>query len=323
MYKQYSEDLEPTPYTPIDLKNIKQLNLMSTSLLYPGPKGGCAIDLNSDLYCWGYNEYGEVGNGTYSSTQNGEVLINGFLTYPTFEVFKVMENVQSIYRRNIRVAGSPPTMCAVTTQKELYCWGENPRGDSYQVDFGDNILKSSTPILIKNDVIGFNELNTYYLNYDSFISESDNLSANCVLYNQRFDCIDEDNVQKAIETESSGRFFIDGNSNLATIGNGKSIISYEKYQDIALADENTICVIDFSGDVFCMLENSSEGNLFGQGNEGIAYSDELIKIPNISNALSFPEVMSSTISGDLCVLTNEKQVLCWGDEFDGIHTFQP
>lgn len=63
-----------------------------------------ALTENGDLYCWGYNNYGQVGNGEINQQQSTPV--------------KVMENVLSVS------LGSRHT-AAITEDGSLYCWGDN------------------------------------------------------------------------------------------------------------------------------------------------------------------------------------------------------
>lgn len=83
--------------TPVKiLENVVKVSLDSTS---------AAITKNGDLYCWGYNKNGSVGNGT---TENQSVPV------------KVLENVASVSLSS--------SSAAITRDGFLYCWGRNDRG---------------------------------------------------------------------------------------------------------------------------------------------------------------------------------------------------
>jgi len=86
----------------------------------------CAIKRNGSLWCWGYNQYGQVGIGTN--------LIREFsfpITVMPWELFS-----------SVSVGGHHT--CAIKTDGSLYCWGHNGYG---QVGDGTNENRNSpTPV---------------------------------------------------------------------------------------------------------------------------------------------------------------------------------
>ena len=80
-----------------DKVEIKSINLWNTS---------AAIASNGDLYCWGFNRCGGVGNGA-TNDQHTPV--------------KVLENVKETVLEN-------DTTAAITEDGDLYCWGYNKYG---------------------------------------------------------------------------------------------------------------------------------------------------------------------------------------------------
>lgn len=75
----------------------------------------CAVMQNGDVYCWGRNEKGELGDGTLASK-----------AVPT----KVKLNSQAVQvdgGASASMTNYTPKTCAVTVSGELWCWGEgNP-----------------------------------------------------------------------------------------------------------------------------------------------------------------------------------------------------
>ncbi len=90
-----------------------------------GNDHSCAVLNNGDAYCWGYDTYGELGDGT----------TGGFSTTPTKVV--MLSNAISIVAR----AG---VSCAVVQGALAYCWGRNNRG---QLGVG-NKIDSPNPQLV-------------------------------------------------------------------------------------------------------------------------------------------------------------------------------
>ncbi len=85
-----------------------------------------AITENGDLYTWGYNLHGELGNGTTEDSHNP---------------IKIMSNVKSVNLGERHGA-------AITKNGDLYTWGENNNGQ-----LGNGTTESSfTPVKIMSNV---------------------------------------------------------------------------------------------------------------------------------------------------------------------------
>ena len=67
----------------------------------------CAATTQGRAYCWGYNAYGELGDGTTDgSDENGPQAVIGGLKFASFD-------------------GGNEHTCALTTRGTAYCWGAN------------------------------------------------------------------------------------------------------------------------------------------------------------------------------------------------------
>lgn len=94
--------------------------------IFAGGQTACAIKTNGDLYCWGDNTFGQVGNGKSGDTVLSPTKISG------------MQPV-------VHVAVGNGHTCAIDTSCHLYCWGHNQSG---QLGTG-NTKDSTIPIQIK------------------------------------------------------------------------------------------------------------------------------------------------------------------------------
>ncbi|SET81606.1 Alpha-tubulin suppressor [Natronincola peptidivorans] len=95
-----------------------------------------AITTNGDLYGWGYTEMGQVGNGKQFPEDSQ--------TTPV----KVLSNVVS-------VTASHTNTAAITTNGDLYCWGE---GGDFQIG-NESFRSQATPFKVLSNVASFtNEL---------------------------------------------------------------------------------------------------------------------------------------------------------------------
>ena len=77
--------------------------------LESGIKHTCVLTSNSEVYCWGLNNSGQLGDGTYSN-RNVPVLVKG-----------LEGNIVSI-------SGGAEFTCAVSDTNDVMCWGDNTSG---------------------------------------------------------------------------------------------------------------------------------------------------------------------------------------------------
>ena len=77
----------------------------------PGGLHTCAISTGKSLYCWGSNQYGQIGDGT-SGPGNDRVVPKKIGTSGVWAT----------------ISSGADHSCAITTGKSLYCWGSNTNG---------------------------------------------------------------------------------------------------------------------------------------------------------------------------------------------------
>lgn len=81
-----------------------------------GNRHACALDANSEAWCWGYNYNGAVGNGTWSyNTSTAQKVLGVSTGYQT--------NGATVKFRAL-AAGNLHT-CGIGTDNHIYCWGNN------------------------------------------------------------------------------------------------------------------------------------------------------------------------------------------------------
>lgn len=96
----------------------------------------CSVQ-EGQLFCWGKNNYGQVGNGTTSTVKIPTQVKGLFVGQYVYEVGTGISHTCAI-------AG--PTS-SISTAARLYCWGSN---DLYQYGIGENTTSSTTPMLAAN-----------------------------------------------------------------------------------------------------------------------------------------------------------------------------
>ena len=85
------------------------IRLPKITALVSGHQHDCFLDADGGIWCWGFNLYGQLGDGTTESRDR-----------PV--------RVQGIPGRVVEIAAMWNGTCAITDSRDLWCWGENHYG---------------------------------------------------------------------------------------------------------------------------------------------------------------------------------------------------
>lgn len=145
-------------YTPVQVHGVNDVGFLSNIIkIKMGNSNSCAIDNSNNIYCWGYNSVGQLGDNTttsrYTPVQVHGVNDVGYLT----GVIDMMRGSNF--------------GCALKSDSSLYCWG---LGDYGRLGSG-SLSTSYTPV----QVHGLND--SGYLTGISSLSNSTNGSHACVV----------------------------------------------------------------------------------------------------------------------------------------------
>jgi alpha-tubulin suppressor-like RCC1 family protein len=77
----------------------------------------CAVNSDNELYCWGENEYGQIGNGEHGDVYSTLPSNYDMVTAPT-----------KIDGEFIAVSPGYNFTCAISADKKVYCWGHSALG---------------------------------------------------------------------------------------------------------------------------------------------------------------------------------------------------
>ncbi len=272
-----------------------------------------AITENGDLYCWGYNGDGQVGNGT---TEN------------QLTPFKVLDNVKSIDSYGERNS----LVTAITENGDLYCWGENEYGKA-----GNGTTEYQyTPVKVLNNVKSVNEKSNtmtaitengdlYCWGYNEYGQAGNGATEEQLTPVKVLDNVKS--VNKYYETMAAitenGDLYCWGYNNYGKAGNGttenqltpvkvldnvKSIDSYGK-------SDSLITAITENGSLYCWGYN--EYGQVGNGKEG--YNEEedepelqLTPFKVLDNVKSVKEQ-----NGITTAITENGDLYCWGSNLNG------
>jgi alpha-tubulin suppressor-like RCC1 family protein len=94
---------------PCSLAPIAVLGGLTFASVSAGSANTCGVTMAGAAYCWGFNAFGQLGNGT---TQDSAipVAVSGGLSFASLSV------------------GGGTFTCGVTTAGAVYCWGDNDAG---------------------------------------------------------------------------------------------------------------------------------------------------------------------------------------------------
>lgn len=102
-----------------------------------GSQSTCAIDSNNVGYCWGFNNYGQLGIGSTTRTNLARLVMVGESSQ-----IPVGVGFQSLYTGLDNGGSLPAITCGLATNSQFYCWGDNTYG---QVGIGITGGNYTTP----------------------------------------------------------------------------------------------------------------------------------------------------------------------------------
>ena len=273
-------------------------NDVKIKTFYPGGSVSAALTVNGDLYCWGENDCGQVGNG---------------VTADQYTPIKVLENVKDFYSDHARTA-------AITTNGDLYCWGHNSYG---QVGNGST-TDQYTPVKVLENVKKFNSYNeasaAVTTNDDLYCWGSDwhgqlgtgttgtSYTPVKVLENvKKFESYSF--TSSAVTT--NGDLYCWGDNGNGEVGNGATAVQHtpvkvlENVKDF-YGDGFTSSAVTINGDLYCWGYN-----FYGTVGNG-STADQHTPVKVLENVKDFygdgSTSSATTTNGDL---------YCWGDNYYG------
>lgn len=85
------------------------------SQLAAGGQTNCVVESDGNAYCWGNNTYGELGNGTTTSSNTPQLVLGGY----DWASISVQDHA----------AGTTGETCGITVTGAGYCWGDGRYGN--------------------------------------------------------------------------------------------------------------------------------------------------------------------------------------------------
>ena len=108
-------------YTSVQKRVINWPTDVGAQMSVSGTNRTCAI-VNYMVYCWGYNAYGQLGNGQYLGTGSPENPSSIDSTVPV----KVRQDAGVMAgKKMVKIFVAQYHTCALSDDGHMYCWGYN------------------------------------------------------------------------------------------------------------------------------------------------------------------------------------------------------
>jgi alpha-tubulin suppressor-like RCC1 family protein len=244
----------------------------------------CALMGNSDVRCWGKNDFGQLGLGNTNSLGDDEAITSvPSIKFPTG--FKVKQ-----------IAASFRHTCALSEEGKVICWGDNQFG---QLGYGDTTNRGGTPDSTP-DKLGFVDLPVV-----KTIVSGNTASHTCAVL--------VSGLVKCWGANDRGQLGIENKNN---IGDAPNEIEPTLALDLGVSPIKQLAV--GTSHNCALLEDSTlrcwgEG-FFGQLGYGNInnFGDDAGETPNTKQVDIADATQISLGSSHTCVVTINKKVRCWG-----------
>lgn len=261
----------------------------SISAVAAGDQHTCAIS-RSNVYCWGRNDYGQLGNGTISASANTPVQV-------------VDVTGTGALSDIIHVAAGYRYTCAVKSDGSVYCWGYNGYGN-----LGDN---TTTNRLLPTQVKGV--ANTGFLTGISKISIGGT----------------QQGVAHTCALSTGGSVYCWGYNGYGQLGSNNTTNYSVPVQVLGVGAAGTLsnirgisaggyhghtCAVNTSNAVFCWGHNAS-----GQLGDNTATNRSVpVQVVGVNGSGLLGSIANvSTGSYHTCANSSGGDVYCWGNNTNG------
>jgi len=241
----------------------------------------CGLTAPGDAYCWGYNDYGQVGNGAFDNTEAGLADAD-------------TPQLVSGGRKFLSVSAGENTTCGVTTREIGYCWGTGNNGElgngDYSVELAGNGFDADSAVPVK--VSG----------KQKFVTIATGGEHSCGLTTVGKVYCWGDNTYGQIGARIAG-----GYVTLPTRVKGST-----RYTDIAGGNQSySTCGITATGAAKCWGYNGGSDGSHDYGVLGADSTEYQVNVPiSVSGALQFTAIDIDDYHA--CGLTTKHRVYCWG-----------
>lgn len=314
---------EPASNPPSWQPSAKVTGLDDAAQLSSGYEHTCAITSTGDVYCWGDNAKGQLGEVPYKDPNDPEV----WIVPPTSATPRKVEFATP--QKIVQVSGGAEHTCATNDAGEVYCWGSNSwgqRGSSGASGMGTPKLADlidaaqvATGQLFSCALKRDQRVMCWGYNYHGELGRdtqqlinpapgfaTDISKADKLWVGTRYGCITRDDGQQGKELACWGWFPTRANLNDMPQPTLVAVDNIGDAQSLATTDRH-ICALRADGAVYCWGRN---GEYLGRGPSPDA--------PETPQSTLLKDIIQvSATNTHTCALNQKRQVFCWGNNGQG------
>ncbi len=251
-----------------------------------GPSHTCAINPSGALYCWGANEFGELGNGPTPATP-----ILGSNPLPV--TFDTPQPIANMAAGMVMVSAWNSGTCAIDATGATYCWGEDRYGQ-----LGNGSMLSTGEIYVAPSAVCADTECTSQLNAVAVAGVG--YYANCFL--------SPGGLVSCAGTNAYGEMALGKLTDGSATPQPSLITNAVALGGSTYTFDHAICAVLDSGRAVCW------GQMVYSFGDGLTTdtNGSPFMVPHIVDAL---EVAIG--NDDICVVRHDGSMFCWGDNQEG------
>ncbi len=244
-----------------------------------GDSHNCAIASDDKVYCWGSNEYGQIGNGIATDTPQTNPVVISAGAMPAGAVKSI-------------TAGQHHN-CAIASDDKAYCWGSNSSG---QLGRGNTTSPQTTPVAVLAGAMPVGAIKSITAGGSHTCAIASNDKVYCWGYNGYGQLGNGNNTRQTTPVAVS--------AGAMPVGVVKSIT----------AGSDHTCAIASDDKVYCWGYN-----YYGQLGNGNTGTNRNIPVAVLAGAMPAGAVKSIKANGSsyTCAIASDNKAYCWGNNTNG------
>jgi hypothetical protein len=268
--------------TPVAVSTSGALAGKAILRISVGNSHSCVLASDNQVYCWGSNSYGELGNGNTGTISNVPVTISmsGVLSGKTIK----------------QISARQSNTCVIASDDKAYCWGGNSYG---QLGNGTTGTSSNVPVTVSaGGVLSGKSISNIAVG-DYHV---------CVIsFDGQVFCWGNNNSGQL------GNGITGTNSNVPVAVSMSGVLAGKTVRSVSAGTYYT-CAIASDSQAYCWGSNSN-GQL---GNNNITVDSNTPVAVTTSGVFSGKTILSLMTGGDYgCAIASDSQAYCWGSNMFG------